>query len=682
MANEPESVKKKIIFTTARRKAADVSTIEPAEVCKKVEALNLKDETLQEPSSKPVKPKKTRKEKKEKPVSKAKQEEQVPDSTTTVPNSTADAAKVDPVKKKSSRRRKTKKSEAGETEGISQNTKAPKTVIVSKPLATSAISPSLSAEAVPFVPGSQAQAQEQVQPKPKIAKERKPVSRPKPTESDLRSVEVKQLQIRFSPTGFSQKKSADDSLTLQCVMPITDPDFAFDLESIRLEIVLPKGYPGNKSTPIRPLFTILNSNLPCAIISRIERNLKWGMNSLEGGILVCRPMLRYLEDNLEKWIVDDVKESAFKFVKPAEIKVTEKSEGELESESNNSESDESESDSTEFLLPSPKQQQQSSTASRVSVGDWIAPPPISDQSSVGGQAYTLKLIFSTIHGIDLLTSQRITFLASCDRCKFNFPVEDLRPFVDRIEHCPKCTNQTKFYYKSQLITPGANFDDGDDQFESVLGTIRFLRARPVDLLPSLYQCACSRCYGTEDSSVDNNSSCKIEKVKIGENISYSCFNCHQKIRFQLDRTEWISDLIGETKKSATQKSQAKGPTLTVGNPLPLNGACEHYKKSFRWYRFPCCGQAFPCDECHAKDPIAKAHPVEWATRFICGFCSREQFISVKECPECGKDTSAAGRKHTAFWEGGKGIRNQILMSRKDSKKYKDYSLNSKSKKKT
>lgn len=583
-----------------------------------------------------------------------------------------------PVEKKLRRRKSKKKNETDE---------------ICKEIEEINFKKSLSAEAAPFVPGEHGLSTNRVT-SPSVdnskvktsninvkSSTRNPVSRPKPKDQDLRKVEINQLQIRFSPTGFTMtKNSSEDFVTMQCVLPITDPEFSYDLETVRIEIILPKGYPGTKDAPIRPQFNILNSDIPNTIKARIERNLKWGLNSLEGGILVCRPILRYLEDNLEKWMVDDVRESAFKFVKPSEIKVTEKPEA---SGSEESETDYSNGDFTvEIKTSASGTTSSSSVSSRISIGDWLAPPPITDQSAVGGTPFTLKLYFSTIRGVDLFTSQRLTFLAACDRCKFNFPVEDLRPFVDRIEHCPKCTNQAKFCYKAQLVTPGANYEDEDNEYEAILGSVRFLRARPVDLLPSLYQCACSRCYGSEEDQSNSRSSCKIEKVKVGENINYGCFNCHQKIRFQIDRIEWISEQVagsaGSSQKQQNKLAVKNGPVLSVGTPLPQNGACEHYKKSFRWYRFPCCGQAFPCDECHAKDPVAKNHPVEWATRFICGFCSREQSINIKECPECGKDTSASGRKFTSFWEGGKGTRNQALMNRKDSKKYKNYSTNSSS----
>lgn len=553
---------------------------------------------------------------------------------------------------------------------------------------------------------------EQTPPANKPKKPRLPVQRPKPkaADSDLRSVEISQLRIRFQPTGFAQKVNSDDgSVHLQCTMPIVDPDFPFDLPSVRLQIVLPAGYPGTVEAPVRPVFTVLNSDIPSSITSKIDFNMKWGVSSLPGGSLMCRPMLKYLEEHLERWLVDSGRD--IKFVSSSAITVS-------ASDKKRSEDSSSDSDTRCGLLdeesknppskPSklslavsanrPKAASENCSAaaestSRIQRGDWLIRAPVVDQSDVGGLSYSLSCHLSVCRGIDLVCSQKLTILVSCDRCRFAFPVEDLRPFVDRIEHCPKCTNLTKFYYKMQLITPGGDDFEGGEAggFDGFFGVVRMVRAKPVDLLPSLMQTACSRCYGHEEefaaAPVDGtdsqlNSYCKVEEVKIGEMIAFNCLSCHQRIRYCLDRVSWSSE---EASASAKPKSKAKAaanspcqPTLSVGTPLPQNGACSHYKKSFRWYRFPCCGMAFPCDECHKADPIAKNHPVEWATRFICGFCSREQAISVKECPECGRDTSAAGRRKTAFWEGGKGARNQILMSRKDSKKYKDYSRNSNS----
>lgn len=54
---------------------------------------------------------------------------------------------------------------------------------------------------------------------------------------------------------------------------------------------------------------------------------------------------------------------------------------------------------------------------------------------------------------------------------------------------------------------------------------------------------------------------------------------------------------------------------------------------------------------------------------ICGFCSKEQPFSQKSCI-CGKSLSTVGQKKSSHWEGGKGTRDPVTMSKKDSKKYK------------
>ena len=61
--------------------------------------------------------------------------------------------------------------------------------------------------------------------------------------------------------------------------------------------------------------------------------------------------------------------------------------------------------------------------------------------------------------------------------------------------------------------------------------------------------------------------------------------------------------------------------ITAGQPLPRNGRCTHYNKSYRWFRFSCCQKVFACDKCHDTE---SDHPNEHANRMICGYCSREQ----------------------------------------------------------
>ena len=38
-------------------------------------------------------------------------------------------------------------------------------------------------------------------------------------------------------------------------------------------------------------------------------------------------------------------------------------------------------------------------------------------------------------------------------------------------------------------------------------------------------------------------------------------------------------------------------------------------------RFPCCSKCFACDVCHDE---SEDHEMKFATRMVCGFCSKEQ----------------------------------------------------------
>lgn len=101
----------------------------------------------------------------------------------------------------------------------------------------------------------------------------------------------------------------------------------------------------------------------------------------------------------------------------------------------------------------------------------------------------------------------------------------------------------------------------------------------------------------------------------------------------------------------------RDPAVQHGKPLPGKGTCKHFKQSQRWLRcpllcaalahwhdwgrrcyflsstetsllyprFPCCGRAYPCDLCHDAD---QDHPMERATRMLCGHCAKEQVSNL------------------------------------------------------
>ena len=59
---------------------------------------------------------------------------------------------------------------------------------------------------------------------------------------------------------------------------------------------------------------------------------------------------------------------------------------------------------------------------------------------------------------------------------------------------------------------------------------------------------------------------------------------------------------------------------------------------------------------------------EWANRMICGFCSREGNYRPEDCGFC--HCVLVGKKSGGFWEGGKGTRDRVRMSRKDKRKHR------------
>ncbi|EUB61472.1 hypothetical protein EGR_03762 [Echinococcus granulosus] len=87
--------------------------------------------------------------------------------------------------------------------------------------------------------------------------------------------------------------------------------------------------------------------------------------------------------------------------------------------------------------------------------------------------------------------------------------------------------------------------------------------------------------------------------------------------------------------------------------------------------FPCCQRAFPCDNCHDEE-VAGAHETLHATRIICGFCSTEQpevtTSPMVVCSACQRNLTSAGA--TNHWEGGRGCRDPVKMSRKDNRKHR------------
>ncbi|KAG9071293.1 hypothetical protein KI688_005504 [Linnemannia hyalina] len=175
-----------------------------------------------------------------------------------------------------------------------------------------------------------------------------------------------------------------------------------------------------------------------------------------------------------------------------------------------------------------------------------------------------------------------------------------------------------------------------------------------------------------------------QKVGRGMSATANCRKCHVRLTLTLDgEIKFVKLSPGDLMKASSsdldllplkkKKNLAKNKNglefeLQVGEPLPRKGACDHYKKSRRWFRFPCCSKIYPCHLCH-DEKESESHESEYAKRMICGHCSREQAVSDKPCA-CGKSPIRTAAGSGAFWEGGEGMRDRTRMSHKDSRKHK------------
>eukprot|EP00927_Polykrikos_kofoidii_P060855 TRINITY_DN55763_c0_g1_i1.p1 TRINITY_DN55763_c0_g1~~TRINITY_DN55763_c0_g1_i1.p1 ORF type:complete len:724 (-),score=119.95 TRINITY_DN55763_c0_g1_i1:540-2711(-) len=275
----------------------------------------------------------------------------------------------------------------------------------------------------------------------------------------------------------------------------------------------------------------------------------------------------------------------------------------------------------------------------------------------------VRLLGLSFEGFDTITPRVIRLQAVCLRCKK--PTDLASEEIDqRLE--PRSAKANCNVCKQDLeirIAPSISHG-GSASIAHVLG----IGCQPTQLLRSDCDATCGSC--TELVRVRN--------VGPGYRKKSSCASCHTPLNLLVEGAE----LIGQAVQHWRQVAEVEGERVTarrqlqearqrerdmgikVGQPLPGNGTCKHFSKSYRWMRFPCCGKAFPCGECH-DDQTDHAH--EWANRMLCGLCSHEQPFSKDKCAHCG---AAQTRSKSSFWEGGEGCRNIATMSKNDSRKYR------------
>ncbi|KAK3904771.1 hypothetical protein C8A05DRAFT_13375 [Staphylotrichum tortipilum] len=259
------------------------------------------------------------------------------------------------------------------------------------------------------------------------------------------------------------------------------------------------------------------------------------------------------------------------------------------------------------------------------------------------------LLFPSVelHGVELLQIASLNLNVKCSRCKTINEVTALRGGLEKASSCKKCATPFTVGFRPELV----------HQNSTRAGFIDATGCTVADLLPSTFIPTCSSC---------STPSPPLTSVR-GATTTNICRSCHARFTFALPQVKFLAYAPGATHVPLPTGPRRKQEKLGLhaGERLPDRGACQHYRKSFRWFRFSCCEKVYACDKCHDG---GEGHESEWAGRMVCGWCSREQRFHPESCTFCGR--SVIGKRGNGYWEGGKGTRDQRLMRRGDKRKYK------------
>lgn len=258
-----------------------------------------------------------------------------------------------------------------------------------------------------------------------------------------------------------------------------------------------------------------------------------------------------------------------------------------------------------------------------------------------------------LHNVELLILMSLSISVKCLRCKSPLDIHNVKPSdcasTVRTESCPKCTTPFTVSY-----TPNALHAN-----TIRAGTIEITGCTISDLLPSVFRPTCSSCSTTFPVPPG------MISVR-GDTPIQVCRVCHAKMTFTIPEVKFLR-ISHPSASLPLRRRKKENLGISAGTPLPNNGTCAHYRHSYRWFRFGCCGRVYACDRCH---DAAEVHVNEHADRMVCGWCSREQRFRAEECGVCGRSVIRQKRARGGFWEGGRGTREKALMSRKEKRKYK------------
>ncbi|XP_063782652.1 uncharacterized protein LOC134932282 isoform X2 [Pseudophryne corroboree] len=489
--------------------------------------------------------------------------------------------------------------------------------------------------------------------------------------AQLRTTEISQLLKRFPKDKVIIQEREDGKVTYYRVtVEPTDPDWPFDLKEIEILLEFPEDYP-------LQVFTILipeDQGLPSIMGRHVcEASKEWieakhATNQLIGKVeLLFRPFLHWLDRNMERLFTEgarllkrdiDVEKAGLEFVPYQQLQAivaVKSSEDENVANSTLQETEECpvedlEDDDSESWVSCDDDDLESDRATGATDGMTNVEGGAGAGPRKGTEIRFLGLKLG--EGVGTLLAHRIALSLQCSRCKVtaDLSLTEKQPCTAQ---CDKCNSHISGTFHPSIL----------HQYTTVLGyvDIQGAVAKDLILLESTFMIGCLNCSHEEP----------LQNLTFGIIKDLNCLHCHSKLSICIEAA--ILQKLERYPKKASGNKDLNGfgrktirdPSIQHGKPLIDNGTCRHFRKSCRWLRFPCCGKTYPCDVCHIE---AEDHESELATRMLCGFCAKEQMYSNrKPCISCGNMMNR--NINSIHWEGGKGCRSKVKMSRKDRQKY-------------
>ncbi|KAM8860976.1 uncharacterized protein ACB058_007957 isoform 2-T2 [Synchiropus picturatus] len=501
-------------------------------------------------------------------------------------------------------------------------------------------------------------------PRPAVAQETKLSELTEERAKQLRDTEINQLKKRFTQDRLIIQESDDGKLTYYRVrVEATDPDWPFDLKEIDIMVSFPDDYP-------REIFTLdvpLDQDLPALMGRHVQQaavewlQAKHATNQLMGKVeLIFRPFLRWLDRSMEKLFTEgarklkkdiDLEKAGLQFITYQELQATvSEDSGSNREEDKGGVDEEMEGDGNVEGESTDQQEGLDVTAGQEAdeeLSDLVENIKISNiRRGTEVKLLGLRLGENTA----TVVTQQIAVCLQCNRCKITADLT-LSGRTPCSAQCEKCSASIRAAFRPCML----------HHYCDVLGYLDLHNATPVDLV--LQDC------DLNFSCLNCSNEIPVNNVSYGQMKELNCESCHNKVTFLAESTrfQYIQPRPNRTGASSATVGykSVRDPAVQKGKPLPEKGTCKHYKQSHRWLRFPCCGRAYPCDVCHDEN---QDHPMELASRMICGYCAKEQpYGNGKPCVSCGSMMTRGAR--TSHWEGGLGCRNKVKMCRNDRQKY-------------